>query len=308
MANKLIVTFLGTSSSSPQPKRNQSCICANYRDYTIIFDMGEGAQSRMVEYGMGFGKNSLICLTHLHADHTLGLIGYLTTRNMNDVDHPIIIIGPPGTSTFVTLLLYTYRVLPGYPIEIIETPGNEIVFSTSNFAIEAFTVNHRQKCFGYKLTTFTSFGKFNVKKAKELQVPKGKQWQRFKEGYPLSQEDRIIYPSDILDPNPAKGIRLVYSGDTAFDDRVISQAYESDLLIHEATFPACDRKRAMQYKHSTNIDAGIVAKYAKAQKLIMTHLSPIYPRDKSKYLEQTQSFFTNSQFAYDGLKIVIEGS
>ena len=63
---------------------------------------------------------------------------------------------------------------------------------------------------------------------------------------------------------------IAYSGDTDYCDGIIEAAKNADLLILECSFP--DEKRMKG--HLTPSLAGIIARKAKAKKLVLTHFYP----------------------------------
>ncbi|NPD88097.1 MAG: ribonuclease Z [Asgard group archaeon] len=303
MSDKMIITFLGTSSAPPQADRSQSSMSLKYRRHNLLFDVGEGTQFQMVKNKISM-KNLTILLTHLHSDHTLGLIGLLTTRDFYSISSPVTIIGPPWTSSFVFLQLLAYRLEPDYEIKIIETEGG-IVTSNDDFYIESFKVSHSENSFGYKIETHKPLGVFNVEKAEEKEIQKGKLWNRIQNGFPIEIDGKIIYPSEIMDDSQAKQFKVVITGDTNICQSVINKASEADLLIHDATYPHTEERRAKKYLHSTCVDAARVAKFSNVKKLVMTHISTLH-ENLNESLESTQKIFPNSVFAEDGLRIILD--
>ena len=299
----MIITFLGTSSAPPQENRSQSAMSLKYRGHILLFDVGEGTQFQMVKNKVGM-KNLTILLTHLHSDHTLGLIGLLTTRDFYNISSPVTIIGPPWTRSFVFLLLLAYRLRPDYEIKVIETEGG-IVTSNDDFYIESFRVSHSENSFGYKIETHKPLGVFNVEEAKNKKIPKGKLWNRIQSGFPIEIEGRTIYPSEIMDDSQAKQLKVVISGDTNLCQNVINKASNADLLVHDATYPPSEERRAKKYLHSTCVDAARVAKFSNAKKLVMTHISALH-ENLDESLKSTQQIFPNSVFAEDGLRITLD--
>ena len=297
------ITFLGTSSAPPQESRSQSSLSIKYRGHNLLFDVGEGTQFQMVKNRIKM-KNLTILLTHLHSDHTLGLIGLLTTRDFYSISSPVTIIGPPWTKSFVFLQLLAYRLRPDYDIKIIETEGG-IVTSNDDFYIESFRVSHSENSFGYKLITHKPFGVFNVEEAKKKKIPKGKLWNRIQSGFPIEIDGRTIYPSEIMDDSQAKQLKVVITGDTNLCQNVINKAFKADLLVHDATYPPSEERRAKKYLHSTCVDAARVAKFSNAKKLMMTHISALH-ENLNNSLKSAQQIFPNSVFAEDGLRITLD--
>ena len=300
MSNEMSIIFLGTSSAPPQSNRKQSAIVVKYKSHTLLFDVGEATQYQMIDQKIKFTKLTII-LTHLHSDHTLGLMGLLITRNFRNIKTPITIIGPASTSTFVSLLFLAYRFKPEYEVKIIETSGGNVL-ENKDFVLDSFPITHSDTSFGYRLVTKPKRSKFNVEKATEMNVPRGEMWKKLQNGISVEIDGKIISPSDVLDKVEENSLKIVITGDTPFDEKVIEFAKNVDLLIHDATYPPYEEERARKYLHSTCIDAAQVAKKAKAKRLIMTHISELH-KNLEESLNDSRKIFSNCEFAEDGLRI-----
>lgn len=97
--------FLGTSSTLPSPFRALPATALKYGSQTLLFDCGEGSQFRIQS-----GNNTLhstdlsyVFITHVHADHLLGLPGVILSQGYHagvDVD-PLHVVGPQGVMSTV---------------------------------------------------------------------------------------------------------------------------------------------------------------------------------------------------------------
>ena len=90
----LRVTFLGTGGSLPTPHRNPSAILINREGELMLFDFGEGTQQQMMRAKTGMMKLSSIFITHLHADHILGIPGLVPTMSFQVRTDPLFIYAP----------------------------------------------------------------------------------------------------------------------------------------------------------------------------------------------------------------------
>ena len=66
------LTFLGTGGSNPSRFRGSSCTVLNLGGESWVFDAGEGSMPRMPG-NASIAETSRIFITHMHADHILGL-------------------------------------------------------------------------------------------------------------------------------------------------------------------------------------------------------------------------------------------
>ena len=89
----LRLTFLGTSAAQPTIHRNLSGIAVKADADLLLFDCGEGSQRQMIRFGTGFSVDAAF-FTHFHADHYLGIIGFLRTLGMTGREEPLTLYGP----------------------------------------------------------------------------------------------------------------------------------------------------------------------------------------------------------------------
>lgn len=141
----LDVCLLGSGGSLPTPHRSLSSLYINYKGHKILIDCGEGTQVSMKLAKSGFKNIDVICITHEHADHILGLPGLLLTMANSGRIDPVIIIGPMGIKNIVESLRVLCPILP-YNIEFIECGSCSNIINLDGLNISSLSVEHTVNC------------------------------------------------------------------------------------------------------------------------------------------------------------------
>src|SRR6187551_1221443 len=97
----LRLTFLGTSAAQPTIHRNLSGLAVKADTELVLFDCGEGSQRQMIRFGTGFTVDAVF-FTHFHADHYLGIIGFLRTLGMTGRTEAMRLYGPAPAKRLLT--------------------------------------------------------------------------------------------------------------------------------------------------------------------------------------------------------------
>jgi ribonuclease Z len=296
------VTFLGTAASRPTVARNVSAIAVSRAGDHMLFDCGEGTQRQMMRYGTGFGVSDIF-ITHLHADHYLGVIGLLRTMGLQDREEAITLWSPEGGRAILEQAVHlgVERVPFEVRIEELE-PGARI--ERDEYRIEAYRTQHGQRSIGYALIENERLGRFDPERARELGVPPGPLFGRLHQGESVEVDGRIIAPELVVGP-PRPGRRVVYTGDTRPCRETIRIAEQADLLIHDATFGDEEADRARATSHATAREAADIARQAGVRRLLLTHISSRYAEDPRMLEREARTIFQPTSVAYDGLEVEI---
>lgn len=292
------VTFLGTAASRPTVGRNVSGIAVQREGDLMLFDCGEGTQRQMMRFGTGFGIQSIF-LTHLHADHFLGIIGLLRTMGLQGREEALHLFGPVGSEGLLreAALLGVDRI--PFPVSIREMrPGDSVPYG--EYGVEAFQVRHGTSAVGYALREHPRLGRFDVDRALALGIPEGPLFGLLHRGEAVKLGDRVVQPSEVVG-EPRPGRLVVYTGDTRPGETTAELARGAELLIHEATFTEDEAERAHETFHSTARGAALLAREAGVDRLILTHVSARYADNASPLLLEAQSVFPRTAVAYDGM-------
>lgn len=298
----LRLTFLGTSAAMPTLHRNVSGLAVKAGADLLLFDCGEGSQRQMIRFGTGFSVDAVF-FTHFHADHYLGIIGFLRTLGMGGRTERLTLYGPPPAKKILDTAIHLGVDRLAFPVEVQELRGGEVL-KRQGYSVRAVRVDHRVNALGYALEEDTRPGRFDAEAAKKLGVPHGPDFGKLQKGQAVTLADgTVVTPEQVLGQSRA-GRRVVISGDTRPCATMVEASRECDLLVHEATFSDDEQSRALETRHSTAREAGKVAAEAKAKRLVLTHLSSRHDVDPRPLLEQARQEFSGAcDVAFDGFTV-----
>lgn len=301
----LRLTFLGTSAAAPTLHRNVSGLAVKADSDLLLFDCGEGSQRQMIRFGTGFGV-SAVFFTHFHADHYLGIIGFLRTLGMGGRTEPLTLYGPPPARRILDTAIHLGVERLSFPVEIMELRGGEVL-QRGGYALRAVRVDHRVNALGWILEENTRPGRFNADAACALGVTPGPEFGRLQRGETiLLGNGEVVKPEQVLGP-ARQGRKLVISGDTRPCQALVAASRDADVLIHEATFSDDEQERAEDTRHSTAREAARVAREAGARRLLLTHLSSRHDVDPSPLLDQARQEFKGPiDVVWDGFSLELE--
>ena len=104
---------------------------------------------------------------------------------------------------------------------------------------------------------------------------------------------------------PRKGLRFVFSGDSAPCPALEQAAQGADLLLCDATYALPEQQeQAAQWGHSTFGQSAALAAKAGVKRLWLVHYSPMIT-DPEQQLTQAQSIFPAAECGFDGKHITL---
>lgn len=98
------VCLLGTGGTMPLPNRWLTSLMLRYNGKCILVDAGEGTQITASKCGLSLNPIDIICITHFHADHIMGIIGVLLSMGKMERQEPVTVIGPKGVARIINSL------------------------------------------------------------------------------------------------------------------------------------------------------------------------------------------------------------
>ena len=298
------ITFLGTSSGVPTRSRNVSSVALRLpqRAEVWLFDCGEGTQHQLLRSEIKTSQIKRIFVTHMHGDHTFGLMGLLASCGLAGNAQETHIYGPPGLSEYLQACAKYSYVNFGSRLQL-HTVQPGVVYEDREFTVICTLLKHRVPAYGYRIAEKDRPGRFDIDKAKALGIPPGPIYGELKQGKTITLSDgRIINGTELCGEREI-GRKVVYCTDTVFCDAAVELARDADVLIHEATFAHQDAELAFERLHSTSTMAAQVALLAGVKQLIMTHFSPRYVPGNALNLdnlkEEARAIFPQTKLAYD---------
>lgn len=299
------VTLLGTAATLPRPERALTACVLTCSGRSILLDCGEGTQLALHRSPVSPMKIDLIALTHYHGDHYFGLPGLLQTLGTMNRTSPLYITGPEGLRSAMQPVLTMAETdqLP-YEVRLLEMTREPLALSALNprwpeeATLTAFPTEHRIVSQGYRLDLARK-RRFNAQKAEALGIPRTL-WRELQRGRAVWLQGRTIRPEEVCG-SERRGLSVVFSGDTAPCETLLTAAREADLLIMDATYPTDEyADKAALYGHSTFPQAAALARDADAKELWLVHYSALI-EDASSFLPGAQSIFPAAACTEDGM-------
>jgi len=268
----LDVVFLGTGGSVPTARRSTACLLARVGGERLLFDCGEGSQ-RQMQRSTGLVQVDEIYVTHLHADHYLGIPGLLKTYDLQGRERELRVIGPRGLGDLFRALRRVFGRL-GYEVELIEIAEGEAI-RHDGWEVRSFPVEHRMRAHGYAVVEDERPGRFDPVAAERLGVAPGPDFSRLQAGQEVSGSDGVVRPEQVMG-EPRLGRKVAITGDTAPCEMTRLAAHEASLLVHDGSFADEETARAAETGHSTARQAAELARDARVAMLALVHISSRY--------------------------------
>jgi ribonuclease Z len=303
------LTILGTSSALPTSNRYPTAQILNVSGRFFLIDCGEGTQTQMRKYNIGFSRINHLFITHLHGDHIFGLIGLISTMALLGRTNDLHLYAHSELQKYLLAqiqFLYaeelTFRVIY-HPLNF---KKEQLIFEDSKVAVFSFPLDHRISTCGFRFEEKPPLPNLIASKIEEYQIPI-RERQRIKEGGDFTCSDGRVIPNAELTKAKHRTRSFAFCSDTRFNESYIESVKNVDLLYHEATFASDNSDLAQSTYHSTGKDAATVALKANVGKLIIGHFSARY-KDHTVILKEAQTVFSNTVAVKEGDVISVEKS
>ena len=302
------ITLIGTGALIPLPDRALTSAALTCCGRTILFDCGEGTQTAARKAHVNLMKTEIIALTHYHGDHIFGLPGLLQTLFSMGREKPLYIVGPEGLREAMSPIIALAGEL-SYELCLLELPEGGIRLEAlipgwpTEAHLRPVRTNHRVTSQGYCFTLERA-GKFQPEKAKALGVPVNL-WSRLQRGEAVQAGGIVVMPEQVLG-EPRKGLKFVFTGDTAPCKALELASRNADLIISEATYGENEQTDlALERGHMTFALASQTAQRASAKRIWLAHYSPRI-ENPLDYLPNAQEVFPDAVCGEDGMSVTLD--
>jgi ribonuclease BN (tRNA processing enzyme) len=261
------VLLLGTGTPNAEPDRSGPATAILVRGHAYLVDAGPGvvrraaAARRAGVTAVRMENLSIVFLTHLHSDHTVGLPDLMLTPWVLDRTAPLEVYGPAGTGDMVRHLLAAYAA------DIANRRQGLQPHNDTGWRVHAHEI-HPGEVYRDSLVRVTAFAVLH-------------------DGW----RDALGYRFDTADRS------VVVSGDTRAGDAVVRACAGCDVLVHEvysaegfAHLPAA-WQRYHADAHTSGVELGRLAARAHPGLLILTHLLP-WSSSPAEIVQEVRAAFT----------------
>jgi ribonuclease Z len=286
-------TFLGTAAMVPTKERNHPSLLLEHEGVGVLFDVGEGTQRQLRIAGIPPTRIHIICLSHWHGDHALGMMGLLQTMAAAKTTHEVTLIGPVGSAEKLDLLERVYPANFTYSLRIIEASEDLIGFS--GFSIRTLPVDHPVANIAFQFIEDDA-RLIRTDLLKEKGIPDGPWLGKLQRGEDAEWGEHLLDVETYT--KLRRGRKVSYVTDTTLVTNAIEIARDADLLICESTFASEHTDKSVDYDHMTSEMAAQIAQRADVQRLLLTHVSQRYS-EVSTLRDEARAIFPESDVAFD---------
>jgi ribonuclease Z len=294
--------LLGSGGMMPMPYRLLTSLAVRFDGRIYLFDAGEGTQIGLKKTKIGVRGLGVLAVSHLHADHCLGIPGIMMLRSQIQDPEPLTILGPPGIKKFIQQSHDNLGFFLNFPITFIEWSSqlDEVAYQDDKVRIIWHSLDHSRFCLGYRLEELDRPGKFKPHLAASLGIPKGSLWGKLQQGQTITLEDGREITSEQVLGEPRRGRYVAYVVDTRPSKGIYRLCQDADIAFMEGMFLPEDAEHADNKGHLTVVDAARIAGRAGVRRAVLVHISPRYDNEELHLLAAAaKSRFAKAEIGED---------
>jgi ribonuclease Z len=300
------LNILGCYAATPRSFTNPTSQVLEMKNELFLIDCGEGTQVQLRRNKIKFSRIKHIFISHLHGDHSYGLVGLISTFRLLNRETELHVYGPKGIKEIITLQLKLSNSWTNYPLYFHELDSKEpqIIYEDEKLSVETIPLIHRIYTNGFLFKEKPGDRKLLINKAVEYNIDVSL-YKSLKKGKDVTSETGELIPNHLVTKDPDLPKSYAYCSDTAFNQKMIPQISGATVLYHESTFLEDKAELAFPTKHSTAKEAALIAKEAGVENLILGHYSTRYS-NLNLFREEAATIFPKVDLADDGKVFIFE--
>ncbi|MBN8566814.1 MAG: ribonuclease Z [Flavobacteriales bacterium] len=294
------LTILGCYAATPRTITNPTSQVLEIKNRMFLIDCGEGTQVQLRKNKIKFSKINHIFISHLHGDHFFGLVGLISTFMLLNRESDLHVYGPKRIKEIILLQLRAGNSFTGYNLYFheLESKESEVLFEDEKVIVKTIPLKHRIYTNGFLFQEKNKERKLNIDKIQNLGIDVV-YYQKIKYGGDITLDNGTIIPNHEItfDPEPEKS--YAFCSDTVYDEDLIHQLKNVDVLYHETTFLEKETHLAEKTMHTTAKQAATIALQANVKTLVLGHYSTRY-ESIELFKSEAETIFPNVLLADDG--------
>jgi ribonuclease Z len=293
------VTILGSSSALPTSTRFPSAHVLNAHERFFLIDCGEGTQIQLRKLRIKISRINCIFISHIHGDHTLGLVGLISTFSLLGRKSDLHIYAHKEFEDILNRSIDFY--IDNLSFKLVFHPlglKRELIYEDKSITVESIPLKHRVPTCGFIFREKQQFPNIKKELIEKYNISL-KDILKIKNGSDLEVPDSLSIPNSELTYNASIPRSYAYCSDTVFHKQIVKYLKNIDLLYHEATFAENELNLAKQTGHSTAAQAARIAKEAGVKQLLIGHFSSRY-KNINLLVDEAKLIFPNTVGVEDG--------
>ncbi len=294
------LTILGCYAATPRTITNPTSQVLEIRNRMFLIDCGEGTQVQLRKHKIKFSSINHIFISHLHGDHCYGLIGLVSTFMLLNRVNDLHIYGPKGIKEMILLQLKLSNSYTSYGLFFheLESKESQIIFEDDKVIVKTIPLKHRVYTNGFHFQEKIRERKLNVDAVQKYKIETC-YFQNIKNGKNITLDNGEIISNEKLTFDPIPPKNYAFCSDTIYDETIIENIKDVDVLYHESTFLETEAHLSSKTMHSTAKQAAKIALKANAKQLILGHYSTRY-QNIEMFKTEAETIFENILLADDG--------
>ena len=109
------ITILGCGAAAPTGRHHPSSQVVDLHDKLFLVDCGEGTQMQLRKFKVRMQRINHVFISHLHGDHYLGLMGFISSMHLLGRKTKLHLFGPSQLQEIIEIQLKASQTFLEYP-------------------------------------------------------------------------------------------------------------------------------------------------------------------------------------------------